>query len=125
MYCDLDVDEDGTSPRRFAYAASSSIHYIEESYQVCHRGYLSIFPLLLGIIPPDSPRLKPVLDLIRSPEHLWSPYGLRSLSASHPLFGQGENYWRGPLWIQMNYLALNSLFKVCSLRSFMPPIICA
>ena len=49
---------------------------------------------------------------MRDPEHLWSPYGLRSLSASHPLFGQGENYWRGPIWIHMNYMALSSLYKV-------------
>lgn len=47
-----------------------------------------------------------------SPDHLWSPYGIRSLSATHPLFGQGENYWRGPIWVQMNYLALSVLHKV-------------
>jgi hypothetical protein len=49
---------------------------------------------------------------MRDPKHLWSPYGLRSLSASHPLFGQGENYWRGPIWVHMNYMALSSLYKV-------------
>lgn len=45
------------------------------------------------------------------PAHLWSAYGLRSLSASHPLFGQGEDYWRGPIWIQMNWMALGALDK--------------
>jgi mannosyl-oligosaccharide glucosidase len=24
-------------------------------------------------------------------------------------FGQGENYWKGPIWIQMNWLALKAL----------------
>ncbi|KAI0349949.1 hypothetical protein OH77DRAFT_1525255 [Trametes cingulata] len=71
----------------------------DESYHVCHKGYLSLFPFLLSLLPPDSPHL------------LWSPYGLRSLSASHPEFGQGENYWKGPIWIQMNYLALSALYK--------------
>ncbi|KAJ7063071.1 glycoside hydrolase [Mycena amicta] len=93
MYCDANVDSD------------------DESYHVCHAGYLSMFPLFLGLLPPTSEHLGPMLDMLRDPEQLWSPYGLRSLSASHPEFGQGENYWKGPIWIQMNYLALRSLFK--------------
>ena len=84
----------------------------DESYLVCDRGYLSLFPFLLGLLSPDSPHLGAILDLLRDPEHLWSPYGLRSLSASHPEFGQGENYWKGPIWVQMNYLALRSLHTV-------------
>ena len=84
----------------------------DESYHVCDRGYLSLFPLLLGLLPADSPHLGPILDILRDPDHLWSPYGLRSLSASHPQFGQGENYWKGPIWIQMNYLALRALYTV-------------
>ncbi|KAJ8482276.1 hypothetical protein ONZ51_g5462 [Trametes cubensis] len=93
MYCDVSVNDD------------------DESYHVCHRGYLSLFPFLLSLLPPDSPHLGAILDLLRDPDHLWSPYGLRSLSASHPEFGQGENYWKGPIWIQMNYLALSALHK--------------
>ena len=79
---------------------------------MCHKGYISLFPFLLGLLPPDSPHLTPILDLIYSPDELWSPYGIRSLSVSHPLFGQGENYWRGPIWMQMNYMALSALYKV-------------
>ncbi|KAF9514510.1 glycoside hydrolase family 63 protein [Hydnum rufescens UP504] len=93
MYCDASINED------------------EESYHVCHKGYISLFPFLLGLLTPDSPHLGAILDLVRSPDELWSPYGIRSLSASHPLFGQGENYWRGPIWVQMNYLALSALYK--------------
>lgn len=85
---------------------------LDESYHVCHKGYLSLFPFLLGLLEPDSPHLLAILELIRDPEHLWTSYGLRSLSASHPEFGQGENYWKGPIWIQMNYLALRSLHQV-------------
>ncbi|KAI8998865.1 glycoside hydrolase [Trametes punicea] len=93
MYCDVSVNDE------------------DESYHVCHKGYLSLFPFLLSLLPPDSPHLGAILDLLRDPAHLWSPYGLRSLSASHPEFGQGENYWKGPIWIQMNYLALSALYK--------------
>ena len=84
----------------------------DESYHVCDRGYLSLFPLLLGLLPADSPHLGSILDLLRDPDHLWTSYGLRSLSASHPQFGQGENYWKGPIWIQMNFLALRALHTV-------------
>lgn len=81
----------------------------DESVHVCHKGYISLFPFFLEHIPSDSPHLGHVLDLIRSPEHLWSPHGLRSLSISDPYFGQGENYWKGPIWVQMNWLALKAL----------------
>jgi mannosyl-oligosaccharide glucosidase len=69
---------------------------------------------MLGLLEPESPRLDAVLNLIRDPEELWSPYGIRSLSKSHPEFGQGENYWKGPIWIQMNYLVLQALHNVRS-----------
>jgi mannosyl-oligosaccharide glucosidase len=82
---------------------------IDESVHVCHRGYISLFPFLLGLLPPDSPRLTSILDLITDPKHLWSSYGIRSLSQSHPAFGKDENYWRGPIWVQMNWLALKAL----------------
>ena len=93
---------------------------LDESYHECHKGYLSLFPLLLGLLSPDSPHVGAVLDLLRSPTHLWSPYGLRSLSAAHELFGKDENYWRGNIWIQMNYLALSSLYKVRDLLPWQP-----
>jgi mannosyl-oligosaccharide glucosidase len=98
MYCDVGVDSD------------------DESYHICHRGYLSLFPFLLSLLPPSSAHLGAILDLLRNPEHLWSPYGIRSLSASHPEYGQGENYWKGPIWIQMNYLALSSLYKTYAVQ---------
>ncbi|KAI5124041.1 hypothetical protein M0805_003870 [Coniferiporia weirii] len=93
MYCDVGINSE------------------DESYLICHKGYLSLFPFLLGLLEPSSPHLGPILDILRSPDHLWSPYGIRSLSASHPEFGKGENYWKGPIWIQMNYMALSSLYK--------------
>ncbi|BFZ62363.1 Processing alpha glucosidase I [Saitoella coloradoensis] len=92
-YCDATIDE------------------YEESLHVCHKGYISLFPLLLGLLSPDSPHLGAVLDLMRDPEELWSPWGLRSLSKKDEYYGQGENYWRGPIWIPIQYLALSSLYK--------------
>jgi mannosyl-oligosaccharide glucosidase len=94
MFCDASVDEN------------------EESFHVCHRGYISLFPFLLGLLPSDSPHLASILDIVRDPNHLWSDHGIRSLSKSHPLYGKGEDYWRGPIWIPLNYLALKALKTV-------------
>jgi glycogen debranching enzyme len=67
---------------------------------------------MLGVLPPNSKNLGPIIDMLHDPKQLWSAYGIRSLSASHPDFGQGENYWKGPIWIQMNYLVLKALHEV-------------
>ncbi|CDH50432.1 glycoside hydrolase family 63 protein [Lichtheimia corymbifera JMRC:FSU:9682] len=78
---------------------------------VCHKGYLSLFPLALGLVPADSPKLGAILEMIRNEDELWSPYGLRSLSASDEYYNTGEVYWRGPIWINMNYLTLQGLYN--------------
>lgn len=84
----------------------------DESIQVCHKGYITLFPVLLGIVSPESKNLDHILDLMHDPNELWTPYGLRSLSASNEHFGTGENYWKGPIWINVNYLALHALKTV-------------
>ncbi|XP_028833404.1 mannosyl-oligosaccharide glucosidase [Denticeps clupeoides] len=77
-------------------------------------GYVSLFPFLLRILTPDSPRLEHVLRDMRDPDRLWTPYGLRSLSHADPLYMKHNTehdppYWRGAVWINMNYLAVRAL----------------
>ncbi|XP_035426916.1 mannosyl-oligosaccharide glucosidase [Cygnus atratus] len=77
-------------------------------------GYVSLFPLLLQLLPPDSPRLASVLAAMRSERQLWTPFGLRSLARDSPLYMQRNTehdppYWRGPVWVNINYLALRAL----------------
>lgn len=95
----------------------NSVLMAEENKLVCHKGYISIFPLLLGLVPKDSPHLGALLDMMSDPNQIWSDYGLRSLSKSDEYYRKGENYWRGPIWINMNYMALSSLYKVFSSNS--------
>jgi mannosyl-oligosaccharide glucosidase len=83
---------------------------------ICHKGYVSLFPMTLGLLAPDSPKLGAILDIIENDKELWSPHGLRSLSASDPLYGTEENYWRGPIWLNINYLTLQSLHNVSLLE---------
>lgn len=91
-YCDATIDE------------------YEESVHVCHKGYISILPFLTGMVGPNSPRLKPILDLIQDPKELWSDYGIRSLSKKDEFYGTAENYWRSPVWINVNYLVVKNLY---------------
>ncbi|KAI9338229.1 glycoside hydrolase [Obelidium mucronatum] len=82
-----------------------------ESAAVIHLGYVNLFPFVLDIIPADSPRVEHFLDLISDPTKLWTDYGLASLSKSDKLFATGENYWRGPIWMNIQYLVLRRLYE--------------
>lgn len=84
---------------------------IKQGTHITHIGYISLFPMMLGLISPASSRLDATLNIIRDTNHLWSPWGVLSLSKSDPYFGSGENYWKGPIWINMNYLILSSLYN--------------
>ena len=92
--------------------------------------------ILLSIA--DTDRMKRVLSVMLDSEEFLSPYGIRSLSASHrdapfnlyvanthfsvgyepgesqtPLFG-GNSNWRGPIWFPVNYLMVTALRRYAS-----------
>lgn len=77
-------------------------------------GYVSLFPFLLQLLDANSTKLGDTLKHMQNPKELWSNYGLRSLSKSDPLYGKYNTehdppYWRGAIWININYLAVRSL----------------
>ncbi|KAL1187623.1 Alpha-glucosidase 2 [Cardamine amara subsp. amara] len=81
---------------------------------VPHIGYVSFFPFMFRIIPPDSSILDKQLDLISSRNIVWSDYGLLSLAKNSSLYMKynAEHeapYWRGAIWMNMNYMILSSL----------------
>ena len=90
-YCDATIDD------------------YEENKLVCHKGYISLFPFLTGLMDKDHPKLGAILDLIGNEDELWSEHGLRSLSKSSEFYHTEEDYWRGPIWMNMNYLAVEQL----------------
>uniref|UniRef100_UPI00358E6F83 mannosyl-oligosaccharide glucosidase isoform X1 n=2 Tax=Myxine glutinosa TaxID=7769 RepID=UPI00358E6F83 len=83
-------------------------------------GYVSLFPMLLRLLSPDSPRLGAMLSGLQDQNKLWTPFGLRSLARSHPLYLKRNTehdppYWRGYLWININYLAAGALHHYSNL----------
>ena len=81
---------------------------------VGHLGYVSLFPLALRLLPPDAPTLGPLLELLRDPTRLWTPYGIASLSKDDRFYHRANApgdaaYWRGPIWINLNYLIAGAL----------------
>lgn len=82
---------------------------------VPHVGYVSLFPFMEKIIPPDSWILDKQLDLISNRSILWTDYGLRSLAKTSSLYMKHNTehdppYWRGPIWMNMNYRILAALY---------------
>lgn len=77
-------------------------------------GYISLFPFLLQLLSPESDKLGIILTSLTNPDLLYTPYGLRSLSKNSPLYMKKNTehdapYWRGPIWININFLAIRSL----------------
>ena len=52
--------------------------------ELCDCRYVSLFPLLMGLLGPSSPELGQQLKLLQRPDLLWTPYGLRYLDPTPP-----------------------------------------
>lgn len=92
-YCDVTVGGEWDDQRTFA----------------CHAGYVSILPFALKLMPRDSPKLDQIVSLLSDSSKLFSNHGILSLSKDDEYFGKDENYWRGPIWMNINYLILDAL----------------
>ncbi|KAK4941655.1 Processing alpha glucosidase I, partial [Elasticomyces elasticus] len=96
------------SPQDSVYC-DATIDAYDEHTTVCHKGYISLFPMMTNLLPHDHKNIPAILDLIASKDDLWSLYGIRSLSTKDELYGTDENYWRSPIWVNMNYLVVKAL----------------
>ena len=87
---------------------------VEESRieQICHKDYVSLLPFLVDLLGPSHPHVGAVLDITQNSEQLWSDFGIRSLSRKDEFYGTEENYWRSPIWININYMILQKLLEL-------------
>ena len=81
---------------------------------VSHFGYVNLFPLLLQLLPVDCKQLGHILTSLNDTKLLWTDFGLRSLSAGDKLYRKPNTptdapYWRGAIWINLNFLAVQAL----------------
>lgn len=49
-------------------------------------GYVSLFPLLMQLLPPDSAELGKQMELLQQQQLLWTSYGLRSLAPTSSIY---------------------------------------
>ncbi|AET37655.1 mannosyl-oligosaccharide glucosidase Ecym_1427 [Eremothecium cymbalariae DBVPG len=92
-YCDITINDEA-DVRKF----------------VCHEGYVSLLPFALKLIPRNNQvRLKHMIKLMSDPEKIFSEFGLLSLSKQDKYYDTAEIYWRGPIWVNINYLCLDAL----------------
>jgi len=74
-----------------------------------HLGYVNLFPMFFGVVPKKSPAISKLIKELRNSETLWSPFGIRSLSATDSFYLKGEKYATEPVWININYMILRAL----------------
>jgi hypothetical protein len=77
-----------------------------------HRGILNLYTLGFGLMDKNmTQRIDNALAFAADENEIFSPFGLRGLSARDELYSPNHGYWRGPVWVSVNYLVLRGLNK--------------
>jgi mannosyl-oligosaccharide glucosidase len=75
-----------------------------------HHGIVNVFPVAFGLFD-DNDKLENSLRFTADKEQLFSPYGLRGVAKGDEQYIPGMGYWRGPVWVSVNYLVLRGLYQ--------------
>lgn len=92
---------------------------------ISHCRYVSLFPVMMRILPAKSPELASQLHHLRTGQIMTS-HGLRSLSLGSSLHGKRNTehdppYWRGPVWMNLNFMMLAALDHYAKVRAASSP----
>lgn len=79
------------------------------SHRICHEGYATILPLILGLLDSDDERVSAILDALEDRSILRAKAGVMSLSKSDRWHRKGDDYWTGSVWMPFNFLTLAAL----------------
>ena len=60
--------------------------------------FSGLFPFLLQIVDPSSPKLKQILSDLEDPQKLFTPFGLRSLSKQASVYMKKNTEHDAPYW---------------------------
>ncbi len=52
-----------------------------------------------------------ILTHLTNPDEFWTPYPLSTVARNSPSYDSGT-LWRGPTWINMNYIFVEALTKI-------------
>jgi neutral trehalase len=63
-------------------------------------------PLYVGLATADQ--AASIVAYLVNPAELWSPFPLASVAQNQPSY-QPANYWRGPVWINLNWMAIRGM----------------
>jgi len=84
--------------------------YKHVNYFSPHQGIVNLWPVAFNMFDSNA-TLDNTLMFAVDNETMFSPYGLRGVSARDIFYFPGTGYWRGPVWISVNYIVLRGLFK--------------
>ncbi|MHA1791686.1 MAG: amylo-alpha-1,6-glucosidase, partial [Promethearchaeota archaeon] len=65
------------------------------------------YPLFAGIVPED--RLARYLQHLTNPDEFWTKFPVPSVALDEESFDKKMNMWRGPTWINTNYMIIKGL----------------
>ncbi|MCS7236052.1 MAG: trehalase family glycosidase [Armatimonadota bacterium] len=68
----------------------------------------SLLPLLTGRLPPRA--REALVERLLDPEAFWSPYPVPTVARCDPAYDP-DRMWRGPVWVNMNYLLVEALLR--------------
>jgi hypothetical protein len=69
---------------------------------------LSLLPLWTGRLPGEVSRR--LIARLRDPAAFWTPYPVPTVARSDPSYNPNQ-MWRGPVWININYLLVEALLR--------------
>jgi hypothetical protein len=75
---------------------------------VAVRTPFNLFPLITGRLPPEMNRR--LVAQLTDERLFWPRYPVPSVALNDPKFDP-EQMWRGPTWVNVNYLMIEGLFK--------------